>query len=315
MKHLILNLAILISAISLNANEIAISKSPMNVQQGELNRITYPSVYMEDMVVDIWTPNSYDANSAEKLNVLYMHDGAMVFDAVQAWNKQSWMADSVSQDLMDAGKVTPFMIVAIHSKPGSRTADFLPQRVVNYYDDSDRAVLKGLLKTPLRADKYLKFIVTELKPYIDTHYNVNIGRENTAIMGSSMGGLISLYAICEYPTVFGGAGCVSTHLSGWSADVAFVDEKSEFSTKLCEYMEDELPEPNGDNRIYFDYGNKTLDAYYPPHQKKLDAAMRKMNYTEGENWETLFFDGESHSENSWAKRLDIPLTFLFGIGI
>lgn len=312
MKHLILNLAILLSVISLNANEIAVSKSPMNVQQGELNRITYPSVYMDDMVIDIWTPNGY-SESSEKFDVLYMHDGGMLFDAKQSWNKQAWMADSVSQELMDAGKVKPFIIVGIHSKSNSRTADFFPQRVANYYDDSARAELKELLKTPMRADNYLKFIVTELKPYIDNHYNVNIARENTAIMGSSMGGLISLYAISEYPTVFGGAGCVSTHLSGWSADVAFVDENSAFSTKLCEYMEDSLPMPNGDNRIYFDYGNKTLDAYYPPHQKKLDAIMRKMNYTEGENWETLFFDGESHSEISWAKRLNIPILFLFGI--
>ncbi len=311
MKHLFIILLLTLSVITLNASDIVVGKSPLNVQQGELERITYPSVYMDSMVVDIWTPNGYDTNSGEKLNVLYMHDGAMLFDAVQAWNKQSWMADSVSQRLIDAGDVAPFMIVGIHSKSVSRTSDFFPQRVANYYSDSARAELMEILKEPLRADKYLKFIVTELKPYIDIHYNVNTEREHTAIMGSSMGGLISLYAICEYPTVFGGAGCVSTHLSGWSADIAFVDEHSAFSTKLCEYMVDELPAPNGNNRIYFDYGNKTLDAYYPPHQKKLDATMRQMNYTSGENWQTLFFDGESHSEVSWAKRLAVPLHFLF----
>lgn len=312
MKHLILNLTVLLSAIALNASEIAVSKSPMNVQQGELNRITYPSVYMGDMIVDIWTPNGY-SDSSQEYEVLYMHDGGMLFDAAQSWNKQSWKADSVSQQLMDAGKVRPFIIVGVHSISQTRTADLFPQRVATYLNDSARNEIQQVLQAPLRADKYLKFIVTELKPYIDSTYNVKTARENTAVMGSSMGGLISLYAICEYPTIFGGAGCVSTHLSAWSATEQFNNPKSGFSAALCEYLVDELPTPSGDNRIYFDYGNKTLDAMYEPHQKKVDATMRKMNYTEGENWETLFFDGAAHDEISWAKRLATPMLFLFGL--
>ena len=65
----------------------------------------------------------------------------------------------------------------------------------------------------LTADAYLQFIVKELKPFIDERYKPLTGREHTFMMGSSMGGLISLYALCEYPQVFGGVGCLSSHLS------------------------------------------------------------------------------------------------------
>jgi predicted alpha/beta superfamily hydrolase len=68
-------------------------------------------------------------------------------------------------------------------------------------------VLEEQLQNKPQADHYLKFVVTELKPFIDSHFSTKKGRKHTFIAGSSMGGLISLYAICEYPNTFGGAAC------------------------------------------------------------------------------------------------------------
>ncbi len=114
-------------------------------------------------------------------------------------------------------------------------------------------------------------------------------------MGSSMGGLISLYALCEYPAVFGGAGCLSTH---WPA-VAGV---------ILPYLQEALPQPGG-HKLYFDYGTATLDALYEPYQQEVDGVLRGKVYT-AVSWQTHRFDGAEHNEAAWQARLDIPLTFL-----
>jgi len=115
-------------------------------------------------------------------------------------------------------------------------------------------------------------------------------------MGSSMGGLVSAYAMAEYPRVFGGAAALSTH---WPAgDGCVVD-----------WLAAHLPDP-GTHRFYFDHGTRTLDAAYAPYQSRMDAAMRKGGYIDGRNWKSRVFDGADHSEKSWHARLDVPLQFL-----
>jgi predicted alpha/beta superfamily hydrolase len=116
-------------------------------------------------------------------------------------------------------------------------------------------------------------------------------------MGSSMGGLISLYAISQYPQVFFGAGCVSTH---WSAGLeVLVDELAKM-----------LPDP-GTHRLYFDYGTTGVDAPYEPYQLQMDKYLRAAGYTES-NWLTRKFEGADHNEAAWRARVKIPLEFLLG---
>lgn len=162
-----------------------------------------------------------------------------------------------------------------------------------------------MLKKQLRSDNYLKFIVNELKPYIDSHYSTLPDRANTFVMGSSMGGLISMYAISEYPEIFGGAACLSTHWPGVTPDKGDIA-----SAGFMQYMEKKLPSPDT-HRMYFDIGTATLDQYYPPYQKQADEIMRKKGFDKS-NWMSKVFEGESHTEIAWNKRLHIPLTFLFG---
>jgi predicted alpha/beta superfamily hydrolase len=115
-------------------------------------------------------------------------------------------------------------------------------------------------------------------------------------MGSSMGGLISLYAICEYPEVFGGAACLST---AWTVAGGITARE----------LEKALPDPKT-HRIYFDFGTETTDGKYEPLQQQVDSQMKAAGYTEGTNWITKSFPGEPHSERAWRKRVDIPLQFL-----
>ena len=161
---------------------------------------------------------------------------------------------------------------------------------------------EAVVFTP-NSDNYLKFLVSELKPFIDKKYSVYKDKGHTFIAGSSMGGLISMYAICEYPKVYGGAACLSTHWPG-----IFSVENNPIPEAFVNYMKMHLPNPKN-HKIYFDNGDQTLDAMYPPLQNKVDEVM-KMKCFSVDNWSTKFFPGQDHSEKSWNSRLEIPFEFL-----
>jgi hypothetical protein len=118
-----------------------------------------------------------------------------------------------------------------------------------------------------------------------------------------MGGLISVYAICEYPGVFGGAACLSTHWPG-----VFTMENNPVPDTFVRYLETNLPDPKT-HKLYFDYGDQTLDAFYPPLQKNVDEVMKSRGFS-SENWITKYFPGKDHSEKSWNARFGIPALFI-----
>ncbi len=163
------------------------------------------------------------------------------------------------------------------------------------------------------SDGYLSFIVHELKPRIDREFRVKTDRANTAIMGSSMGGLISLYAIDEYPQIFGGAGMVSTHwplfLPAQEGQSITDEEYEAVSSAFERYLAPALPSPKS-HKLYFDHGSETLDATYARYQKRVDAVVARRGYRQGINWISRNFPGQAHNEISWASRVDIPLRFL-----
>jgi predicted alpha/beta superfamily hydrolase len=186
--------------------------------------------------------------------------------------------------------------------------EYLPAKMITTLSEDRKEKLKkmspgsragiSLEAKNLLADDYLKFLVTELKPFIDKEYRTRTGRDDTFIMGSSGGAMISIYAITEYPDVFGGAGGVSTH---WP----FADGL------LVEYTKAHLPDP-ATHKIYFDFGTETLDKGYEPYQNKMDEAMKAKGYVAGKNWLTRKYPGDDHSERSWRKRVHVPLEFFFG---
>lgn len=130
------------------------------------------------------------------------------------------------------------------------------------------------------------------------------------MMGSSMGGLISLYALCEYPEVFGGAACMSTHVPMILSKELSKEKADQWSRAFRNYLDENLPTANS-RIIYMDRGDATLDAYYPPYQDELDKLMRKKGW-KGPMWVSKVFPGAAHTEVDWNKRLDNPLLFLLG---
>ena len=237
-----------------------------------------------------------------------MHDGQMLFDANTTWNKQEWMVDEVATKLMEEKITRDFIVVGIYNIPKIRWQDLYPEKTMNFLSKKDKDSIykeaaKNNFSTDLKGDEYLKFLVQELKPYIDTTYSVYTNKENTFVAGSSMGGLMSMYAVAEYPNIFAGAACVSTHWVG-----AAPKENNPLPKAILDYLEKNLPEVKS-HKMYFDYGNKTLDQFYPQYAPRVDSIFKNEGYSDT-NFKNLFFEGTNHSELSWQKRIDIPLTFL-----
>ena len=274
---------------------------------GQLIRIaSFPSKKIKPRSVDVWLPENY--SSEKKYAVLYMHDGQNLFDATTTWNKQEWMIDEVASKLMKEGITRNFIVVGIYNIPKIRWQDLFPEKAMPFLSKKDSTQLykeakKNKFDINLTGDEYLKFMVEELKPYIDNTYAVYTNKENTFVAGSSMGGLMSMYAVAEYPDVFAGAACLSTHWVGGKPT-----ENNPLPTAIFSYLESHLPNAKT-HKMYFDYGNKTLDFFYPKFAPKVDAIFKKGGY-DASNYKNLFFEGTDHSELSWQKRVAIPLTFL-----
>ena len=269
----------------------------------------FSSKFVTSRNVEVWLPQTY--NPKKKYAVLYMHDGQMLFDAATTWNHQSWEVDKVAAELMKDAKVQDFIVIGIDNGGKTRHTDYFPQKPFESLTKNQKENVTKQLQSAGRtneifqpvSDNYLKFLVTEVKPFIDKKYSVYKDMKHTFVAGSSMGGLISMYAICEYPTVFGGAACLSTHWPG-----TFTTENNPVPSAFVDYLKSNLPNPKN-HKIYFDYGDKTLDAMYPALQKSVDEVLKEKGFSE-KNWITKFFPGHDHSEKSWNSRLNIPLEFL-----
>ncbi|MFN0014954.1 MAG: alpha/beta hydrolase [Saprospiraceae bacterium] len=279
---------------------------------GTLRRFeNFPSRFVDARTVDVWLPDAYDP--AKKYAVLYMHDGQMLFDATTTWNKQEWGVDETLSRLLAEGKIRDCIVVGIWNNSSKRHSEYFPQKPYELLSAAQRESLlqearssgQILFGAEVQSDRYLKFLVEEVKPFVDTQFSTLSGREHTFVAGSSMGGLISLYAVCEYPEVFGGAACLSTHWPG-----IFRAENNPIPAAFMQYMQTSLPDP-GTHKIYFDHGTATLDALYPPFQKQADAVLLARGFSET-NWVSRVFEGEDHSERAWQGRLEVPVLFLLG---
>jgi enterochelin esterase-like enzyme len=285
----------------------------VKVSSGKIERHqNFPSKFVDARNVDVWLPEGYSAKN--KYAVLYMHDGQMLFDSAINWNKQEWGVDETVGKLIEKGKIRECIVVGVWNNGKYRHIEYFPQKALNYLGEKDKTDLlnytrgdekERLLQNGPISDNYLKFLVFELKPFIDSTYSTFSDQQNTFISGSSMGGLISMYAICEYPQVFGGAACLSTHWPG-----TFKTENNPVPAAFLSYLSDHLPSP-ANHKFYFDYGTATLDSLYKPFQQQADEIMKSKGYKK-KNWITKEFPGEDHTEKAWNRRFEIPVRFLLG---
>lgn len=262
----------------------------------------FVSRYVPPRTVWVWLPAGYSKGDA--CDVLYMHDGQMLFDAGITWNGQEWQVDEIAGQLMADSAIRRCIVVGIDNT-SDRLKEYFPTKASQYLPDSIQANVHA---ANLLGDNYLRFVVEELKPFIDRQYKPLTTREHTFLMGSSMGGLISLYAVCEYPEVFGGAGCLSTHLSFEHLD--YGPSGQEWAAAFCDYVGAHMPAQNS-TLIYMDHGTEDIDADYAPFQQQIDSLFADRQW-DAQHYVSRVYQGHEHKEIFWAKRLEQPLLLLLG---
>jgi enterochelin esterase-like enzyme len=272
----------------------------------------FASAYVAARSVDVWLPEGY--SNKKKYAVLYMHDGQMLFDSNTTWNHADWQVDETVSRLLKNHLIKNCIVVGIYNTGEMRHADYLPQQPFEALTPAQQDTLYSNRRSngqsvfnghKIQSDKYLLFLVKELKPFIDSSFSTLPQQQHTFIAGSSMGGLISLYAICQYPDVFGGAACLSTHWTG-----IFQLEHNPFPAAMLKYLQTHLPSSQN-HKIYFDHGTATLDTLYPAFQQQADWLMKQKGF-KAKNWKTIIYTGKDHSEKAWAERFNVPLKFLLG---
>lgn len=265
----------------------------------------FESHYVPARNVDIWLPPGYEANPEKRYPVLYMHDGQNLFDPALSFAGVDWGIDPAMHKLMaNPGFRVPILVGIWNTS--NRMGEYMPERAWTAPEKRERLdafliKFRRQMEFTMAGDAYLAFIVEELKPWVDAELRTLPGQPDTHIGGSSMGGLISLYAVCQYPEVFCGAGCVST---AWHFD----------QEAMLPYFRDHLPNP-ASHRLYFDMGgrenvwpkaNRTLLR----RQAEMDEHARARGYRDGENLLTLVFEKARHHESAWRERVDGMVEFL-----
>jgi predicted alpha/beta superfamily hydrolase len=235
-----------------------------------------------ETVRDIWiyTPFGYDDSEAA-YPVLYMHDGQNLFYPDLSFAGE-WMVDEIMDGLVASGLFGGAIVVGIANGGNDRVREYAP-----YPTDFNGG--------ESRADQYLKFIVDELKPWVDENYRTIEDRTGTAMAGSSLGGLISLYAFREYPEVFSTIIAMSPSL--WVEDGLFLRE-----TIAAEY-------PGGlPMKIYLDMGTAEGSENVEFVERLSDI------YTQAGAGPVLSViePGAGHNERAWRQRLPRALGFAFG---
>lgn len=227
-------------------------------------------------------------NRHSRYPVMYMQDGQNLFDAATSYFHE-WQVDETMQRLWAEHKVPPMIIVGIDNAQEKRADEYLP-----YRDEYNPQV-----KDPRAAD-YARFMLEEVMPYVEKHYRVKTGAENTGIGGSSYGGVISLYMVMQHPGMFGRLLLESTSLH-------ISNER---------LLQDALQTKQWPKRVFIGIGTKETD--YEEFNPKHVAASKKLAeilHTSGlgdDRVKLVVVEGARHNEDAWAARLPEAMEFLWG---
>ncbi|GGY17007.1 alpha/beta hydrolase-fold protein [Pseudoduganella dura] len=254
---------------------------PMNgpVARGRLeivDRFASPQLANERKL-RIWLPAGYDRNPGKRYPVLYMHDGQNLFDPKTAAYGAEWNIDEVADRLAAWGEMREIIVVGV---------DNTPERNAEYTPCCDARWGGG------KVAAYGRFLVDTVKPYIDGRYRTLPGRADTAVMGSSFGGLASLHMAQQHANVFGQAGIVSGSF-WWNGSTPVATAPRAAATPV---------------RLYVD-GGTAADGI--EGTRAFRQALLRNGWHEGGNLLYVEDEGGTHSEQSWAGRVHRALAWFF----
>jgi predicted alpha/beta superfamily hydrolase len=241
--------------------------------------------------VSVYLPPGYDAETKQRYPVIYLHDGQNVFDATTAAFGVAWNAANIADRLIAQGRLDPVIQVALANTE---------ERLSEYAPFSDATVNVAEARNAL----YGQFLFEEVKPFIDRMYRTKPGREHTAVVGSSMGGLSTLALAWKRHQDFQLAGILSPSL--WWARNRLLREFESGDQAWLRTM-----------RFWIDMGNKegVARAVVPPalqRTRRLVDILDSAGLLPGQDYYYWEVAGGEHNEASWAARYDKVLLYFFG---
>lgn len=236
----------------------------------------------------VWLPPSYEQAKAKRYPVVYMQDGQNLFDKATAFIGEEWGADEAAAALAAAEPALEAIIVGVYNT-GERLAEYTP------YRDAARGGGKGR--------DYAKFLVKEVKPFIDASYRTLPDRRHTSVAGSSLGGLISLYLLLEYPEVFSAAGVLSPSLFWADRALPKLAGKKAAAGKMRIWLSMGTEE-----------GGEGEKAGALEDARKLRGVLLGKGFAENGNLVYVEDQGAGHSEKYWARQVPALLRFLLRDG-
>jgi predicted alpha/beta superfamily hydrolase len=245
----------------------------------------FASKHVPPRDVQVYLPPGYERDPARRYPVLYLQDGQNVFDAAAVG--MEWQVDETAEQLIRSGAIAPLIVVAV-SNTEARTDEYTPTFVDRTLADGRR--VRGGGKAPL----YARFLVEELKPFVDRTYRTRTEAAGTAVGGASHGGLVSLYVALEHPEVFGQA-LVMSPSAMWDGDVLI---------KRVRALPRKLPV-----RFWVDVGALEPGSMVSAARRLRDALLSK-GWSEGKDLHFVEQAEGGHDEISWASRMPHALRFL-----
>lgn len=239
----------------------------------------YPKFKAKNLLprdVIVWLPPDYNSLTEKRYPVLYMQDGQNIFDPSTSSFGSDWQIDETADSLTRYGAIKEIVIVGIYN-----TA-----RRSEEYVNSDSGYA------------YMNFMINELKPFIDSTYKILADRENTAVGGSSLGGLISFMLAWLHPDVFSKAACLSP---------AFKIDNIDFVTEVNEYHG-----PKKDVMFYIDNGGVDLEKRLQPGVDEMISALELQGYKLGKDIYYFRDENAVHNEKAWSTRVFRFLEYFFG---
>ena len=232
----------------------------------------------------VYLPPGYET-SKRKYKVLYMNDGQNVMDGFTSFiPNQEWQADETAERLINEGVIEPLIVVGVDNGQGSRGDEYLPT-----------AAKLGESSVGGNAKNYLKMLTTEVMPFINRTYQTKTGPSNTAMIGSSFGGIVSLYAGLTHPGTFGSVGVLSPSI--WWDNREMLRRIERLETK-----------PN--LKIWLDMGTKEGYEHLLNARKVKHELIRK-GWVIGRDLEYLEAAGARHNERAWSARMEPLLRFFY----
>ena len=247
-------------------------------------------IFRNTRFLRIWLPPGYEdpSNVTRHYPVLYLNDGQNLFESATSFNGIEWQVDETADRLIREGQIPPLLIVGIDNAGKDRIREYMPHR------SYQPMILR------VQGSRFPSFLIKEVMPFVQRHYRVASGPENTALGGSSLGALIALYTVAVSPGMFGRLLLESPSL--WASNRQIIRQ-----SRTVRRWPERVLLATGTTEA----GRKDRDQSMVDDVRELAAILRRAGLSD-QRFRLMVEQDATHHESAWARRFPAALSFLFG---